>query len=225
MTVLPGMFDPSVLKYREPLKTLTHMNVVVKQWQANPAGATLVAPTGIRQGDLLTFQQGWATEGFELQTVPTDFTRLHSRWGSGNHGTIVSAKIAKGNENGATLIGETSVPNSACILRHFRGNSPILAFSAAQSVQYHETSANPVIAAIAASGGVAPLLILAVALTSGTLTGVSFGTIDGYSQEPGNQFGAGYDIQNVGDTLTDKTVDIGDGGGANHLGGFYINVS
>lgn len=122
------------------------------------ASDSITAPTGIQAGDLIVF---WDLR-FETGTAnaPSGFTIAVSSSVTGMRSAI-SYKIAAGTESGTTITGMTGASQSyQVILAVFRGNIPIGSV-AVGSTHQEETANAPANQVCAASGGTAPLAVIA----------------------------------------------------------------
>ena len=188
--------------------------------------ATISAPASVNAGDLLVLFD-LAISGISPVTnvVPSGFTQIATDATLTTSRTTISYKIADGSEGSATLTGMDST-FEAKVLLQFRANIQIQSVTA-QDVSLISTSGSPSSESITASGGAAPLIILAyygsdkpVALTftgatpDGTITNST--TLDNVVKHLS---------YNAGETPVDITIGVGNGDSVNFLGGMYIELS
>jgi hypothetical protein len=208
MSFLPGMFPAGAAA--AGLRTLSLFA------SATSTTPEVIVPAGVRAGDLMVIVKTAFGFGAPATVTPSDFTNIFnvtSSWGR----FTAWHKIADGSEAGTTLTLDNGSVSDRIILAVFRGNRPI-ASASVQGIQAVLTGGDPAPQTITASAGTPPLIVCA-------------GEADSFSPAPDGTITAGtsttfsYKIYNVGDTPANVTIDKGDEGDANDLGGFYLNCS
>lgn len=218
MSFLPGHFPAGAPSFVEKLTTLTFID------SDGDDDNNVTIPSTVREGDILFFFAVGGQFGEAQNTAPSGFTVLQNRWGSGNVAVTVSRKIASSADAGASISGLGGPNFDALALLHFRGNSKARAISSAQGAEYLESSADPGSIEISSSSATVPAIAFGLSWTSGANNNRDFPDADGVI-DVGDPYSVGYAIFNVGDSPIDTFWDMGDGGGANHLLAFYVNVT
>jgi hypothetical protein len=220
MSFLPGHFPAGAPSFVEKLTSLSFIQ------SFGGTGTSVAAPSDVHEGDFLMFINVAGEYGGAQTTRPTGFTLIQNRFGSGNAAFNVSGKIAENADAGSTLNGLTASDFTRQILGlHYRGNSKLRSFSAAQDAYYAETSGNPGGDTIGSSAGALPTIMFGMAWTSGASAILE---IDGSTSgliSVNAPLKMGHRIYNIGDTAADHFVDAGDAGGDNHLLAFYLNFT
>lgn len=220
MSFLPGHFPAGAPANIEKLTSLTFIGA------AGGGAASTTIPVTVREGDFLIFYAIGGEVGGVAASVPTGFTSLVQRWGSGNTAVSVSARIAETGDAGDTINGVPGAGDFNNIaLLHFRGNSKIRSFSAAQDIEYQETSGNPGNVEVGASAATTPAIIFGMAWTSGAEAGSGFSPNEDATVNLDPALDIAYTIFDIGDTPFNQDIDMGDNGGHNHLLGFYLNFT
>lgn len=189
--------------------------------------ATITAPSSINAGDLLVLMDT-ASSVFVSPTtvVPTGFTSISNRTfssGSAFQRAIFSYKIANGSEDSSSITGMDGNLNDQKIMMQFRGSSAIAAVTPS-TVNFTSSDTNPTAQNAAASGGVAPLIVLGGYYTTG-------GTIDPRTMSPAKDGEANssvsqylaYKIYNS--SPADVSVDMDDEGSGNAVHAFYLQAA
>jgi hypothetical protein len=151
--------------------------------------------------------------------VPSGFTSILYQSHETVRRTICSFKIADGTEAGTSITGMDGTSADAKIMAVFStsGASSAIAYD----VAFESTDGDPTAQTINASGGSAPLVVIGfvrqVTTTSQSMSPAQDGTV-GSGQNVGY-----YKIYNS--SPADVTFDCGDGGNANALMSFYIEVN
>jgi hypothetical protein len=219
VSFLPGHFPAGASAFVEKLTTLSYIQAF------GGTGTSVAAPSDVREGDLIIFINIGGEYGETQATVPTGFTLIQNRWGSGNAAFNVSGKIAETSDAGSTLNGLTASDFRQILGLHYRGNSKLRSFSSAQDAGYSETSGNPGGHTISSSSGTLPTIMFGISWTSGSdaILEIDGSTSDLISVNAPLKMG--HRIYNIGDTPDDHFVDAGDAGGFNQLLGFYLNFT
>jgi hypothetical protein len=186
--------------------------------QTSASASTIAWPASIQAGDLaVLFDQGDAIGSPPTSVIATGFTALANAT-SVVVRSIAEYKILTGTETGS-ITGLNGTQNMKA-LYIFRGDIPITSVS--PSVWNAEgTTGDPALQTVAASGGVAPLVVLAAA--HGTNGTTSFSTASpafdaAVSFGPSNIGRSGYKIYNS--SPLDHTVDMVDNNDNALISGF-----
>ena len=158
MNVLPGWFPAGAFA----AAAASVLTALVQVNSANSTAATITAPANIQPGDLLVLWQSAANIGSPPTLVqPTGFTTISNQPAGGTRFNMCY-KIADGTEDGATLTGmdASAAGSDAKSLLQFRGNIPITSVSVVD-LETQFTLGNPTSQTVNASGGQAPLIVLA----------------------------------------------------------------
>jgi len=219
MTFLPGHFPAGAPSFVEKLTTISFIQAF------GGTDTSVTAPSDIHEGDLIIFINVAGEYGGTQTTVPTGFTLIQNRWGSGNAAFNVSGKITVSSDAGSTLSGLTASDFRQILGLHYRGNSKLRSISSAQDAFYAETSGNPGGDTVGSSAGTLPTIAFGIAWTSGSdaileIDGSTSGLISVNAP-----LKMGHRIYNIGDTPDDHFIDAGDAGGFNQLLGFYLNFT
>jgi hypothetical protein len=204
---LPGHF-PVAAAAAEWLRTLSLFVSAISTTHE------IIMPAGVQAGDLIViFKSGFGL-GAPATVTPSGFTNIFNVTNSFGRFTAWH-KIAVGAEAGTTLTLDNGLSDRIA-LGVFRGNRPIASVSV-QDIEAVTTAADPAAQTITSSAGIPPLIVCG-------------GEMDSFSPAPNGTIAAdtftfSYKIYNVGDTPADVTIDRGDAGDENDLGGFYINCS
>lgn len=190
---------------------------------ATSTATTITVPSGVQTGDVgILLDEALNFSGSPPSaTVPSGWTSLVDTAGTITR-QIISAKVLSSSDAGTTLTGMDGAVGESKSLLVIRPNAPATAF-AAYSTAGEITANNPAAQVVAASGGVAPLVVVAGYTSTGTLSGVSFspsqdGTItNGTTQELRYKFYSG--------SPADVTVDMADSGSINWMQSLYLQVS
>jgi hypothetical protein len=187
--------------------------------------ATVVAPAGIRGGDLLLFMNQADGHGSDTPTVPSGFTLLMQDNDSGTNMQFnTSRKIADGTESGTNIVGLAGSSMTRTCLMIFRGNVAVRAVSAAGGVTQESTTGNPSGQSVNTAGAVVPFIDFGWGFTgtSGDLTDVDLPNSETNGVD--DRMVVGYVLHNtVG--IGGGGYNIGDGGLLNYLGSLYISLS
>jgi hypothetical protein len=198
---------------------------------ATSTGASVTGPAGILPGDLLVlFDRAVAAgSGTPPTTVlPSGFTSISNSPGSNaapnSVRSILSYKIADGSEASASLTGMNGSSNGK-MLAVFRGDAPVSSVSPS-TPNAETTDGNPASQNVAASGGVAPLIVVGAygcgtaAVDPRTFSPAKDAEIT--SSGTGTRYLA-YKIYNS--SPADVTVDMDDEGDLNSLQSCFITCS
>jgi hypothetical protein len=207
MSFLPGMFPAGA--------AAAGLRTVSLFASATSTEHEIVVPASVQAGDLFVIFKGAFGLGTPATVTPLGFTNIFNVTNSFARFTAWY-KIADGMESGATLTLDNSL-SDRIVLAVFRGNRPIASVSV-HDVEAVLTGSDPVPQTITASAGTPPIIVCGADLDS-------FSPAPDGSIIAGSSFTVSYKIFNVGDTPVNVTIDRGDAGDANDLGGFYINCS
>lgn len=119
---------------------------------------TITAPAGIQAGDLIVLADAGQTAGAVTLVTPVGFTALASFNPSATTGMVVSYKEADGSEGGTSITGINATLDAKA-LAVFR-RSPVATVITPSAVNSEGTAGNPSSQNVAASGGVAPLVVI-----------------------------------------------------------------
>jgi hypothetical protein len=207
MSFLPGMFPAGA--------AAVGLRTVSLFVSATSTEHQIIVPASIQAGDLFViFKSGFGL-GAPATVTPAGFTNIFNVPSSTGRFTAWY-KIADGTEAGATLTLDNSL-SDRIVLAVFRGNRSIASVRV-YDVEAVLTGSDPAPQTITAGAGTPPLIVCGADLDS-------FSPAPDGSIVAGASFTVSYKIFNVGDTLVNVTIDRGDAGDANDLGGFYINCS
>lgn len=211
MNFLPG--------WRAPSK-LGGLNNIALVLSATSLIATLTVPSGVRAGDLLVFLDRVSTTGLPTSVVPSGFTTAVTSNDATNVRMITSYKIANGTEGGTNITGMTPGDfEDGKALLVFRGNKPIRTASLLDAAG-EVTNGNPASQVVNASGGAAPLIVIAGYASNTAVNPRTFTPTKDGEVNPDTLLYLAYKIYNSGPA--DVTVDIDDEGNGNGLQSFYI---
>ena len=185
---------------------------------------TITAPNGIQAGDLLVLTQYAATAGGPAPTAvtPTGFTNISSAADNGNQARgMIDYKIATGSEGGASITGMNGSTDNAKVLVVYRKTPPIVAVTPTDIATEH-TTGNPVSQTANASGGAAPLVVIAAFASNGFVDPRTFSpAADGsVVSSNGVEIWQAWKIYNA--EPADVTVDMDDEGAFNYLASCYL---
>jgi len=198
---------------------------ITQALSATSTASTITAPSGIQAGDLIVLLDKAANSFLTAPTAvtPTGFTNA-SNVTSAITRQMLSWKKADGTEGGTSITGMNGSANNTKIIYVFRGN--IAATTVTPStVNGQATSAAPTNQNVAASGGTAPLVIVAgYGCASGTIIARGFSPAkDGeIEQASTGDLWLAYKIYNS--SPADVTISMGDFG-TNFLQSMYIQMS
>jgi hypothetical protein len=187
---------------------------------ATSGANTITAPSDIAEGDLLVlYDRATNTSGVPTSVVPSGFTSILDEAHEGIRRTICSFKIANGTEASATITGMdgNSADVKTLIVFSTGGASSAIAYD----VAFQSTDADATAQVVNASSGSPPLVVIAF-IRQVTTTSQSFSPAQDGTVANGQNTGY-YKIYNS--SPADVTVDCGDGGNANALMSFYIEVN
>ena len=186
--------------------------------EASDYDAAVTLPDNIVSGDLILIANlSLGSGSAPTNVVPTGFTQLNTSTGAESRATI-SYKIANGSESGGVITGMNGSSQDiihALVLRKSGGFSSASLFDAA----YEETDATPATQTVNASGGTAPLIVLAIADVFFFVPVIS--SFSGDLNIGNHSFIAAL----YEDSLEDVTLNINDGGGPNMLFSAYVELS
>ena len=181
--------------------------------------STITAPSDIIAGDLIVlYDRATNSSGFPTSVIPSGFTTILNNTHESTRRTICSYKIANGTEAGTTITGMDGASADVKTILVFSTNGATTA--SFFDVEFQSTDGNPVAQTINASSGSPPLVVIGfirqVTTTSQSMSPTQDGTV------VNGQNTAYYKIYNS--SPADVTFDCGDGGNANALMSFYLEV-
>ena len=208
----------------DALASLALFNSAVNHSTSTP----ITVPNGVREGDLLVFLEHDEISGATpVNGVPSGFTQIDTR--SGNYGggavnviVTLSYKIAAGTESATTLQGIDHLYDQALYIFRGNGTSQISSVTVG-SAQGQVTTGNPTAQNVAASAGVAPLVVIGSYNTSGTLDPRTMSPAKDGEITPSTQTYLAYKIYNS--SPADVSVDMDDEGSLNILQSCYLQIS
>lgn len=187
---------------------------------ATSTASTITAPSDIVAGDLLViYDRATNTSGLPTSVVPSGFTSILDQGTENLRRTICSFKIASGSEAGTSITGMNGTSANIKIMMVFSTNGATSAI--AYDVEFQSTDADPTAQTITSSSGSPPLVAFAF-IRQVTTTSQSFSPTQDGTVVNGQNTGY-YKIYNS--SPANITVDCGDGGNANALMSFYIEVN
>jgi len=151
---LPGMFPGFIASAADAL-TLEFVT------STNSEATTITAPATVNAGDLLVLFDLALGILIPTAVTPTGFTNVANFASSSALRGMVSYKIAVGTEDGATITGMDGQSNERKQLLQFRGSSPIATVTPS-TFNGQGTTGNPTAQNVVASGGTAPLIVVAM---------------------------------------------------------------
>jgi hypothetical protein len=193
---------------------------------------TALAPAGVNVGDLIVLLSKAtdpSTSAAPADTTPSGFTKINtqainSAGGSMRHSIFL--KVADGTEGGTSLFG-LSASTDPQVIAVFRGDKAITGVTVHDSTG-EITDGNPSSQTCNASGGPAPLVVLAAYGINGNVASTGIGTrsfspaADGELSFSETGF-LKYKIYNS--SPQDTAIDMNDEGQSNSLMSFYLSVS
>lgn len=187
---------------------------------ATSSAATITAPSDIVAGDLIVlYDRATNTSGVPTSVVPTGFTSILDQSHEGVRRTICSFKIANGSEASASITGMDGNSADSKVIAVFStsGATSAIAYDAA----FESTDGDPATQTINASSGSPPLVAIGF-VRQVTATGQSMSPTQDGTVGSGQNVGY-YKIYNS--SPANVIFDCGDGGNANALMSFYIEVN
>jgi hypothetical protein len=205
-----------------PLTTLTK---ITNTGATSTTASTISYPASIQAGDLLVLYQAAIADNGNT-ALPSGWVEYQNVILGGTSWRVrVAYKIATGEETG-TFTGLPSTAYNGWTMTQYRGDRKIKTVIPAGFASSGPTSADPGGINIAASGGVAPLIVEGHAHTP---------TYSGYSFSPGaddmlttGSTGLGAHrtpIKIYNSSPADHSLDIGDNGTGNFLCGYYLQCA
>lgn len=190
---------------------------------SSSTASTIVAPTGIIAGDLIVSYDSAGGSTIPTSVIPTGFDSpaiVNQTFTTGTQRRVViSAKIANGTEAGVTYTGMNGNTVNAKIMLVFSTNGATSYNTF--SIGYEMTDGNPVARVITSGLGSPPLVSFGYIRNTTTGQNSFTPTETGVVTIPSHY--AYYKIDNA--TPLGITVDTGDGGNANMVATFYIEVN
>lgn len=192
---------------------------------ATSTTSTITVPTGIQKGDLLYLKDTSINVSSPASTVvPSGFNTISNISASTLFSIrqIVSYKIADGTESSTNLTGMNGDTFNDKELIVFRGDVAITSVTVSGTVNGNATTGDPASQSTTASGGTAPLIVLAAYGSNGTVTTRTFSPAEDAELQASGRSSTKYKIYNS--SPADTTVDMGDYG-TNGLQSFYLECS
>lgn len=218
MNFLPG-WCPSAAFAAAQLTTLS------EQASATSTSSSVTGPASIAEGDLLVLlDRAQSSISVPAKVIPSGFTEIADTNDGIYTRQVASYKIADGSEASASLTGMNGAVSNDKALYVFRGDVAITSVNVS-TPNAEITSIDPAQQTVSASGGTAPLVVLACygtyflyAISPRTFSPAKDGEINS-----GTDLYLAYKIYNS--SPSDVTVDMDDEGFYNTLQSFYIECS
>lgn len=195
---------------------------------ATSSASTINFPSGIQAGDLIVLLDRAGSFNTSVTDVtPSGFTRVGNSLTLTDIGTFVQYrqnawyKKATGSESGA-LTGLNGTTFNFKAMYVFRGDvaaNTLTVGGAGEEI----TSNNPAAQNCAASGGVAPLVVIGCYGSTGTINPRTFSTTKDGEITPAVNLYLAYKIYNS--APANSSIDMDDEGAVNGLQSFYISMS
>lgn len=191
---------------------------------ATSSASTVTAPADLQMGDLLILFDCGSTGGSPPSAVtPSGWTQIDTQAGTSMRDSMCY-KIADGTEASTSITGINGGYSNRKILAVFRANVPIVRVSVS-SVSKEITGSNPTSKTISASGGTAPLLVIASWSNQ-----IDSSAISPRTQSPTMTEISNTTHQYIGwvaytSSPSDQSFDMDDEGFDNALMGFYIQLT
>lgn len=182
----------------------------------------VVIPAGAAVGDLAILLD-WASEGgTPTDVVPTNFTGI-GQASNANARVRASYKVLVGGDPGATITGMNATGNEPKVMFVFRPNATINTVTLS-TVNAQQTTANPTLQTVSASGQPTPLVVIGGAgCTSGApVFSTASPAFDATVVNSDDHLRGGYKVYNS--SPADHSIDMNDLGN-NGLISFYLRVS
>jgi hypothetical protein len=218
---LPGMFPAGIAGVAAAPAALTTITLFAS---ATSTGATINFPASIIAGDLIVLlDSADASSGGAPATVtPSGFTLINSSVELLQETRqVVSYKLALGTESGA-LTGMDGNAADRKAMYVFRGDIPATTLTVS-TPNAQATAGNPTPQNVAASAGIAPLVVFGCYGALTEIVGESFSPAEDGEITPTNQVILKYKIYNS--APQDTTVDMLDEGNVSILQSFYIEMA
>lgn len=185
--------------------------------------STINAPSDLQMGDLLLIFDCASTALSPPSTVqPSGFTAVDSQSGT-SMTDAMWYKIADGSEAGQSFTGMNGGYSNRKLFLVFRANVPIIS-ATVSTVSKQITASNPTSKTISASGGTAPLLVIASWSNQ-----IDSNAISPRTQSPSMTEVSNDTHQYIGwipyyTSPSDQTFDMDDEGADNALMGWYFTL-
>ena len=211
------------------LSAMTFITSSITNAQVGTGAGTITAPSGIQAGDLLVLLNSHAATGTTTAVAPSGWTLAVSQAAT-NVSMAISYKIAAGTESGTTVSGMnggTAVKNLVMLV--FRGSKAVSTVTVG-STHTQEVDTDPTAQVCAASGGVAPLIVLGAYsnAASGTDINPRTFTVGGVAAKDGeiNSNTDNYLAYKIFNSApADCTIDMQDHGTQNFLQSCYLQLT
>jgi hypothetical protein len=211
---LPGMF-PGLMMAASSAAAILFFDSAVS------TDDTITVPPNIQAGDLLVLADIGQDFGAVTPATPTDFTALASFTPSATTAMVVSYKEADGSEGSTSIAGIDPVFANKKALAVFR-RSPAATMITPSTVNSEGTTGNPSSQNVAASGGDAPLVVIAAYYGTGGVDPRTFTPAAGGEINPDTILFLKFRIYNS--APQDTTVDMDDEG-TNGLVSCYLQMA
>lgn len=192
---------------------------------ATSSGTTIVAPSDIQPGDVLVLQDFSfnSTATVPTSVTPTNFDTPHVDHTVGSYSRhMVSTKLANGSEAGATITGMAGTFGVWKHLVVLKGNAPATS-KTVSTPNAQVTTGNPTAQNVAASGGVAPLVVFGFYACDNNVNPRTMSPAKDAELNFDTEAFVAWKIQNS--SPVDVSVDMDDEGGANYLASLYIAMA
>lgn len=184
--------------------------------------ANVVCPS-VNAGDLIVhLDYSLNNIGSPTTVIPTGFTQITNNVAGSVARQIASYKIAAGSEGGTTLTGMSGNIATRRIVVTFR-RSPVAIAATVSTPNGEGTSGNPALQNVAASGGVAPLIVFGCYGSDGSVDPRTFSPAKDNEVAQATNLYLAWRVDNGAGQ--DTSIDMDDEGNANILQSFYIALS
>lgn len=223
--MIEGQFKPFQKLQFEQFEDFVVGGIQISHFaSANSTSQSITWPASIQAGDV-AFLADHANDFYTpSDVVPAGFTKVLGASSFNTYNRVnMTYKILLGSETGS-LNGMSGSTGNLKVMHIFRGSSAITGVTTG-SPNVEITGGNPSAQVIAASAGIAPLVVLGSASTSSATT--AFSTTSpawtGTANTTNTRMIFGYTIYNSGPL--DHTIDMNDQGNSNTLMSYYAQFS
>jgi hypothetical protein len=183
----------------------------------------LTLPAGIAAGDLIVIGDRAAnSSGLPTEVTPTGFTKISGVNDGSLSRFVTSYRLADGTEGGTTVATMVGTNGDRAICEVFRGNVPIKAV-AVQSAAAEITDGNPTAQVVASGAGAVPLVVVGIGLCAIPTVDLTFSPAEDGSYAGSTTSNIKWKFYTT--APANVTADVGDTGGSNALGSFYVECS
>jgi len=196
------------------------LSIAFRSSASNVTTSLLTAPSDIVAGDLLIWYNNVAnTSGFPTAVTPTGFTLITNGTAGTNRRLITAYKVAVGGDASSTITGMSAGATNAKAILVFSTNGASSA--SVFDIEYQATDGDPTAQTITSATGTPPLVDIGFVRNLSNNRSMT-PTQDGELSIGNGHFGL-YKIYNS--SPVDVVVDTNDGGNANTINSFYMQVS